>query len=50
MIVANDVTHGGMGTEDNDIFIINQDVERYYGEKELLAVKIIDAVVKALNK
>ncbi len=50
MIVANDVTHGGMGTEDNEIFIINQDIERYYGKKELLAVKIIDAVVKALNK
>jgi phosphopantothenoylcysteine decarboxylase/phosphopantothenate--cysteine ligase len=50
MVVANDVTRGGMGTEDNEIFIINQDIERYYGKKELLAVKIIDAIVKALNK
>ncbi len=50
MIVANDVTHGGMGTKDNEIFIINQDIERYCGEKEFLAVKIVDAVVKAFNK
>ncbi len=50
MIIANDVTRGGMGTEDNEIFIVNKGIERYYGEKELLAVKIIDAVVKALNK
>ena len=50
IVVANDVTSGGMGTEDNEIFIINQDVERYGGKKELLAVKIVDAIVKALNK
>ncbi|MGB8311173.1 MAG: bifunctional phosphopantothenoylcysteine decarboxylase/phosphopantothenate--cysteine ligase CoaBC [Halobacteriota archaeon] len=50
IVVANDVTSGGMGTEDNEIFIINQDVERYCGKKELLAVKIVDAIVKALNK
>jgi len=50
IVVANDVTSGGIGTEDNEIFIINQDVERYGGKKELLAVKIVDAIVKALNK
>jgi len=50
IVVANDVTNGGMGTDDNEIFIIHQDVERYRGKKELLAVKIVDAIVRALNK
>jgi phosphopantothenoylcysteine decarboxylase/phosphopantothenate--cysteine ligase len=50
IVVANDVTSGGIGTEDNEIFIINQDVEQYSGKKELLAAKIVDAIVKALNK
>ena len=50
IVVANDVTNGGMGTDDNEIFIIHQDVKRYRGKKELLAVKIVDAIVRALNK
>ena len=50
IVVANDVTSGGIGTDDNEIFIIHQDVKRYRGKKELLAVKIVDAIVRALNK
>jgi len=50
IVVANDVISGGIGTDDNEIFIIHQDVERYHGKKELLAVKIVDAIVRALNK
>ncbi len=48
LVVANDVTHGGMGTEDNEIYIIGPDVERYHGKKPFLATKVIDALVARL--
>ncbi|MEI7826583.1 MAG: bifunctional phosphopantothenoylcysteine decarboxylase/phosphopantothenate--cysteine ligase CoaBC [Euryarchaeota archaeon] len=49
LVVANDVTVRGMGTEDNEIYIVNSHVERYQGNKAYLAVKIVDAVVQRLN-
>jgi len=49
LVVANDVTVRGMGTKDNEIYIVNSRVERYQGDKEYLAVKIIDAVVQRMN-
>jgi phosphopantothenoylcysteine decarboxylase/phosphopantothenate--cysteine ligase len=49
LVVANDVTERGMGTKDNEIYIINSNVERYEGDKAYLATKIIDAVVQRMN-
>ncbi|MGZ4905858.1 MAG: bifunctional phosphopantothenoylcysteine decarboxylase/phosphopantothenate--cysteine ligase CoaBC [Halobacteriota archaeon] len=49
LVVANDVTHRGMGTEDNEIFIVGPDVKRYYGDKSYLATKVIDAIVARLQ-
>jgi phosphopantothenoylcysteine decarboxylase/phosphopantothenate--cysteine ligase len=49
LVVANDVTLRGMGTEDNEIYIVDSDVERYQGDKAFLAVKIVDAIVKKMN-
>lgn len=49
LVVANDVTHGGMGTEDNEIYIVGSTVERYHGDKSYLATKVIDALVAQLQ-
>jgi phosphopantothenoylcysteine decarboxylase/phosphopantothenate--cysteine ligase len=49
LVVANDVTVRGMGTKDNEIYIVNSNVETYAGDKAYLAVKIIDAVVQRMN-
>jgi phosphopantothenoylcysteine decarboxylase / phosphopantothenate---cysteine ligase len=49
LVVANDVSVRGMGTNDNEIYIVDSRVERYQGDKAYLAVKIIDAVVQKLN-
>jgi phosphopantothenoylcysteine decarboxylase/phosphopantothenate--cysteine ligase len=49
LVVANDVTVRGMGTKDNQIYIVNSNIETYQGEKAYLAVKIIDAVVQRMN-
>jgi len=49
LVVANDVTERGMGTADNDIYIVDKRVERYQGDKAYLAVKIIDAIVQRMN-
>jgi phosphopantothenoylcysteine decarboxylase/phosphopantothenate--cysteine ligase len=49
LVVANDVTVRGMGTKDNEIYIVNSHVARHQGDKAYLAVKIIDAVVQRIN-
>jgi len=49
LVVANDVTVRGMGTKDNEIYIVDSDVKRYQGDKAFLAVKIIDAIVMKMN-
>jgi phosphopantothenoylcysteine decarboxylase/phosphopantothenate--cysteine ligase len=49
LVVANDVTFQGMGTEDNEIYIVNSQVERHQGSKALLAEKIVDAIVRRMN-
>jgi phosphopantothenoylcysteine decarboxylase/phosphopantothenate--cysteine ligase len=49
LVVANDVTERGLGTTDNEIYIINSNVERHEGDKAFLAVKIIDAVVQRMT-
>jgi phosphopantothenoylcysteine decarboxylase/phosphopantothenate--cysteine ligase len=50
MIVANDVGSGGIGTEVNEVFIIDEaSVERASGLKREIAAKIFDAVVERLK-
>jgi phosphopantothenoylcysteine decarboxylase / phosphopantothenate---cysteine ligase len=49
LVVANDVTERGMGTADNEIYIVDTHVERYQGDKAYLAVKIVDAIVQRMN-
>ncbi len=49
LVVANDVTFQGMGTEDNEIYIVNSQVERHQGSKAFLAEKIVDAIVRRMN-
>jgi phosphopantothenoylcysteine decarboxylase / phosphopantothenate---cysteine ligase len=49
LVVANDVTVRGMGTKDNEIYIVDSHVERYFGDKAYLAVKIVDAVAQRIN-
>jgi phosphopantothenoylcysteine decarboxylase/phosphopantothenate--cysteine ligase len=49
LVVANDVTFQGMGTENNEIYIVNSHVERQHGDKAFLAKKILDAIVRRMN-
>jgi phosphopantothenoylcysteine decarboxylase / phosphopantothenate---cysteine ligase len=49
LVVANDVTERGMGTADNEIYIVDTRVERYQGDKAYLAVKIVDAIIQRMN-
>ncbi len=42
MVVANDVSSGGMGTEENDVYIIDSSVERISGTKHEIAARIMD--------
>jgi len=49
LVVANDVTFQGMGTEENEIYIVNSQVERHRGDKAFLAEKIMDAIVRRMN-
>jgi len=50
LVVANDVSRGGMGTEDNRVIIIDRQGQRREaaGKKSLIAKAIIDALVEAL--
>ncbi len=44
VVVANDVSSGGMGTEDNDIHIIDGGIKRVSGTKHQIAVEIMNKV------
>jgi phosphopantothenoylcysteine decarboxylase/phosphopantothenate--cysteine ligase len=44
MVVANDVSRGGMGTEDNDVYMINGEVKHICGSKREIAKAIFDKV------
>jgi len=50
LVVANDITFQGMGTENNEIYIVDSQVERHRGDKALLAEKIVDAIVRRINR
>lgn len=44
MVVANDVSSGGMGTEDNEVYLIDSGVRRVSGIKREIAKEIMDKV------
>ena len=44
MVVANDVSSGGMGTEDNEVYLIDGGIKRIRGSKREIAVSIMDKV------
>ncbi|MDO8726478.1 MAG: bifunctional phosphopantothenoylcysteine decarboxylase/phosphopantothenate--cysteine ligase CoaBC [Candidatus Methanoperedens sp.] len=44
MVVANDVSSGGMGTEDNEVYLIDSGIRRVSGSKREIAASIMDKV------
>jgi phosphopantothenoylcysteine decarboxylase/phosphopantothenate--cysteine ligase len=50
LVVANDVSRGGMGTDDNRVLIIDREARcsTAEGRKDIIAKKIIDALVEIL--
>jgi len=44
MVVANDVSSGGIGTEDNKVYLIDSGIKRVAGTKRNIAVEIMDKV------
>ncbi|HMB45220.1 MAG TPA: bifunctional phosphopantothenoylcysteine decarboxylase/phosphopantothenate--cysteine ligase CoaBC [Candidatus Methanoperedens sp.] len=44
MVVANDVSSGGMGTEENDVYLIDGSVKPVSGTKRQIAIEIMDKV------
>jgi phosphopantothenoylcysteine decarboxylase/phosphopantothenate--cysteine ligase len=49
MVVANDVSKGGMGTDTNDVYLIDDAVKRVSGTKHEIAVEIMDKVEAILK-
>lgn len=44
MVVANDVSSGGMGTEDNNVYLIDGSIKPVSGTKRQIAIEIMDKV------
>lgn len=44
MVVANDVSSGGMGTEENEVYLIDTGIRRVSGTKRKIAFEIMDKV------
>ncbi len=49
MVVANDVSGGGMGTDTNDVYLIDDEVKRVSGTKREIAKEIMDKVEAILR-
>lgn len=49
IVVANDVTTGGMGTEGNSVFLIDGSVKPVSGTKREIAIEIMDKVEEILR-
>jgi len=47
--VANDVSSGGMGTEDNNVYIIDGSVKLVSGTKRQIAGEIMDKIEEILR-
>lgn len=44
MVIANDISSGGIGTEDNDVYIINNNIKQVSGTKHEIAKAIMDKI------
>ncbi len=44
MVVANDVASSGMGTDENEVYIIDDEITHVSGTKHIIAEKIIDRI------
>ena len=44
MVVANDVSSGGMGTDDNNVYLIDGSIKPISGTKRQIAIEIMDKV------
>lgn len=49
MVVANDVSSGGMGTEENDVYLIDGSVKPVSGTKQEIAIEIMEKVEEILR-
>ena len=49
MVVANDVSSGGMGTEDNTVYLVDDLVKPVSGTKREIAREIMDKVEEILR-
>jgi phosphopantothenoylcysteine decarboxylase/phosphopantothenate--cysteine ligase len=49
MVVANDVSSGGMGTEENNVYLIDGSVKPVSGTKRHIAIEIMDKVEDILK-
>lgn len=44
MVVANDVSRGGMGTDTNEVYLVDNGIKRVSGTKREIAIEIMDKV------
>ncbi|HEY6585831.1 MAG TPA: phosphopantothenoylcysteine decarboxylase, partial [Candidatus Methanoperedens sp.] len=49
MVVANDVSSGGMGTEENNVYLIDGSVKSFSGTKRKIAIEIMDKVEEIMR-
>ncbi|MBU2617930.1 MAG: DNA/pantothenate metabolism flavoprotein, partial [Euryarchaeota archaeon] len=48
LVVANDVGKGGIGEDENEVYIIGNEITHVKGLKRSIAKKVIDALVEVL--
>jgi phosphopantothenoylcysteine decarboxylase/phosphopantothenate--cysteine ligase len=48
MVVANDVSKGGMGTDTNEVYLIDDRIKKVSGTKHVIAKEIMDKIEKIL--
>ncbi|MCX9088987.1 MAG: bifunctional phosphopantothenoylcysteine decarboxylase/phosphopantothenate--cysteine ligase CoaBC [Candidatus Methanoperedens sp.] len=49
MVVANDVSSGGMGTEENNVYLIDGSVKSVSGTKRQIAIEIMDKIEEIMR-
>ncbi|MHC1596712.1 MAG: bifunctional phosphopantothenoylcysteine decarboxylase/phosphopantothenate--cysteine ligase CoaBC, partial [Methermicoccaceae archaeon] len=50
IVVANDISKGGMGTPDNRVLIVGEGTRAVEGEKDKIAHEIVDEIVRELER
>ena len=49
MVVANDVSSGGMGTEENNVYLIDSSIKPVSGTKRQIAIEIMDKIEEIMR-